>query len=160
MSYSTTLVVEGSTSSQQPIPIATPLASSSSTTTYRPIMSGARKGQSLNLKVIKANLEYRPNGKPEFSHTGQTFIDLCESTANVHYITNVIQRKWGEDYVLVTADGLRIDDSSGTQGTISVIFYYNINYTQVYPFYCSVCITLFRAQLIFPSGFKFGSGKI
>ena len=37
------------------------------------------------------------------------------------YITSVVQRRCGSDYVLVTADGLVIEDSSGTQGYVSVV---------------------------------------
>ena len=120
------LVVEGSAQSRQTqssTPIATPMPSTSSSgTTYRPIFSSSRKGQSLNLKVIQANLTRVSNGKVEFTHTGQTFIDLSESTANVHYITSVVQTKWGHDYVLVTSDGLRIEDSSGTQGMYNLLY--------------------------------------
>ena len=55
-----------------------------------------------------------------FDKVGQAFIDVTESTANVLYITSVVQRKWGKGYKLVTGDGLTIDDSSGTQGIIYI----------------------------------------
>lgn len=32
------------------------------------------------------------------------------------YVTNAIQNKWGQDHVLVTGDGLPIEDYSGTKG--------------------------------------------
>jgi len=51
------------------------------------------------------------------SSTGQAFIDVTDSTANAHCITNVVQKRWGTDFQLVTADGLQLEDSSGTQGT-------------------------------------------
>lgn len=114
-------MVEGSVQSRpapSPTLIATPTPSTSSSgaTSYRPIFSASMKGQTLNLKVIQATLTRLSNGKVEFTHTGQTFIDLSEATANVHYIASVVQTKWGHDYVLVTTDGLRIEDGSGTQG--------------------------------------------
>ena len=56
------------------------------------------------------------NGKCEFANHGQTFVDVTESTSNVNYIRNAVQKRWGEEYTLVTADGLEIEDSSGTQG--------------------------------------------
>ena len=34
----------------------------------------------------------------------------------LNYIRNAVQKRWGEEYTLVTADGLEIEDSSGTQG--------------------------------------------
>ena len=55
-------------------------------------------------------------GKAEFTPQTQTFVDVTESTANVIYITTAVQRKWGSQYVLVTSDGLQIEDGSGTQG--------------------------------------------
>lgn len=57
-----------------------------------------------------------PNGKAEFSAENQIFISVSEGNANVHFIQNVVQQKWGRSYVLVTSDGLSIEDSSGTQG--------------------------------------------
>ena len=53
------------------------------------------------------------NGKCEFANHGQTFVDV---TSNVNYIRNAVQKRWGEEYTLVTADRLEIEDSSGTQG--------------------------------------------
>ena len=58
------------------------------------------------------------NGKFQFTSTSQAFIDATDSTANVHYITNVVQKRWGADFQLVTADGLQLEDSSGTQGSL------------------------------------------
>ena len=52
-------------------------------------------------------MKRQANGKFEFTSTGQAFIDVTDSTANVHYITNVVQKRWGADFQLVTADGLQ-----------------------------------------------------
>lgn len=65
------------------------------------------------INVVQANVKHLPGGECEFFHIGQTFLDVTESTANVNYI---VQRWWGSDYVLVMADGLEIEDISGTQG--------------------------------------------
>lgn len=46
------------------------------------------------------------------------FTQLCEVTTNMPYILSVVREKWGPDYVLVTADGLQIEDSDGTRGTL------------------------------------------
>ena len=43
---------------------------------------------------------------------------MTEGTANIHYITSVVQQKFGSEYTVVTGDGLRIEDSSGTQGLL------------------------------------------
>ncbi len=63
------------------------------------------------------------NKKPSFNKLGQTFIDLTEATANIHYVTSVVQQKIGSDHVVATGDGLKIEDSSGedssgTQGEL------------------------------------------
>ena len=70
----------------------------------------------MNVKVVQAHVSKSATGKLEFHRLGQAFIDVNESTANVFHITDVIQNKWGDDYVLVTGDGLQVEDSSGTQG--------------------------------------------
>jgi len=86
-------------------------------TSDRPIFGGKRgSGSSVNIKVVKASMTRLPTGKLEFAKLGQTFIDVDESTANVDHISGFIREKWGDDQVLVTADGLKIDDSSGTRG--------------------------------------------
>ena len=72
-----------------------------------------RKTQSINVKVIQASVKRLANGKLEFMAHNQTFVDVTEATANVN---SAVQRKWGLDYNLVTSDGLKLDDSSGTHG--------------------------------------------
>ena len=54
---------------------------------------------------------------------------MVESTANVEYILTLVQRRWGEDYIIVTNDGLQLEDSPATQGTVSIIvnvLFYNV----------------------------------
>lgn len=70
---------------------------------------------------MQAGFKRLNGGRPEFTPQNQTFVDLTEATANVNYVTSVIQRRWGSEYVMVTSDGLKIDDSSGTQGTCGII---------------------------------------
>ncbi len=96
----------------------TPQSSGSYTNTplHRPIFS-TKKGQSTNVKIIQAIFQ-KTLSRPEFTPANQAFITVNETTANVDYITDAIHRRWGADSVLVTGDGLRIEDSSGTQGTV------------------------------------------
>ena len=49
----------------------------------------------------------------------QTHISMDDRSANVNTVTNAVQSKWGSDYIVVTGDGLEVDDSSGTQGNVS-----------------------------------------
>ena len=73
----------------------------------RPIFS-AKKEISAKVKVVQATLRRAPSGKAEFTRENQTYVTVSEATANVDYV----QRKWGFNYVLVTSDGLKLDDSA------------------------------------------------
>ena len=61
-------------------------------------------------------------------HNSFLLVFLTEATANIYmyYISGVIQNKWGKDFVLVTGDGLKIKDSSGTQGRPTCIIFLSI----------------------------------
>ena len=61
-----------------------------------------------------------PNGKVEFERLEQTHISIDNRSANVHTVNNAIKMKWGSDFVVVTGDGLEVDDSSGTQGNVYI----------------------------------------
>ena len=84
-------------------------------------MLAMRKIQSINVKIIQAPVKQLANGKLEFMPHNQMFVDVTEvtevteATANVNYVTSAVQCKWGSDYNLVTSDGLKVDDSLGTQ---------------------------------------------
>ena len=65
-----------------------------------------KRSSSISVKVVQAEFKRLINGRLEFTPQNQTFVDLTEATASV-----------GVEYVMVTADGLKIDDSSETQAT-------------------------------------------
>ena len=96
------LVVEGSTQTARPAQVAT-----------RPFFHHS-KSQTVNVKVGASLHETTCEWK--VCEPQQTFVDVTESTSNVNYVRNAVQKRWGEEYTLVTADGLEIEDSSGTQG--------------------------------------------
>ena len=110
--------MEGSSQAARPAAqVATPMPGPSGTGTtspypYRTFIYRS-KSQTVNVKVHETTCEW----KCEFANHGQTFVDVIESTVN--YIRNAVQKRWGEEYILVTADGLEIEDSSGTQGRCS-----------------------------------------
>ena len=87
----------------------------------RPLSVVPRRVQSVNVKIVKATMKPGVNGRPEFTPVTQTFVDVTESTANTTYILNAVQRKWGAQYVIVTSDGLQIEDGSGTQGRLKTV---------------------------------------
>lgn len=89
---------------------------STSTAPASQLFTATRKTQSTNVKIVQASMKRLSGGKMDFTPQNQTFVDVTEATANLHYVSSAIERKWGPEYVLVTADGLKLDDSSGTQG--------------------------------------------
>ena len=85
----------------------------------RPMSSVTRRVQTVNVKIVKAMMKI---GKPEFTPLTQTFVDVTETRANnINYILSAVQRKWGAQYIIVTSDGLKIEDGSGTQGMLKMI---------------------------------------
>ena len=86
----------------------------------RPTFS-SKKGGLVSVKIVKASFSSKySGGKREFEKLGQTFVSVTETTANVIYVSSVIRQKWGEEYVLVTSDGLQLEDSGGTQGKYTI----------------------------------------
>ena len=71
----------------------------------------------MTVKVLQATLLFSLNGrKAVFSSHSQCFVDVSEATANVPYILSVARDEFGQNYCLVTNDGLEIRDSHGTKG--------------------------------------------
>ena len=48
-----------------------------------------------------------------------SFIEIRESTANIDFVSQEVQLLWGEDYRVVTAEGMEVKDGSGTRGKIN-----------------------------------------
>ena len=88
------------------------------------------KAQSTNVKIVQASVKRLSSGKMEFTAQNQTFVDVTETTANLHYVSSAIQRKWGPEYALVTSDGLKLDDSSGTQGMLFCDSHSKLNFVK------------------------------
>ena len=74
------------------------------------------KGSTASVKIVRAKMERSQTGKVEFFQEAQMHLDVTESTANVQYVLNEVQQRWGEEYVLVTIDGLELEDCEGTKG--------------------------------------------
>ena len=77
---------------------------------------GASKEPSMTVKIVRATMESSRTGKVEFTQEAQMHVEVTESTANVQHITREVQQQWGEQYVLVTADGFELENCEGTQG--------------------------------------------
>ena len=111
------LTVEGSAASGSSNRI---FSSSSIIGSQRPpstVVPVGNKKNSISVKIVQASVKKSASGgRPDFKPLSQAFVDITESTANVMYLSHIIKEKWGADYVLITADGMRIEDGSGTQG--------------------------------------------
>ena len=57
-------------------------------------------------------MESSHTGKIVFTQEAQMHLDIVELTANVKHILEEV----GDQYVLVTVDGLELEDCEGTQG--------------------------------------------
>ena len=60
----------------------------------RPIFS-TKKEVSVKVKVVQATLKKSPSGKMDFTHENQTYVTVTEGTANLDYVSQAIQQKWG-----------------------------------------------------------------
>ena len=78
------------------------------------------KEQRVTIKIVRASMETLPNGKVEFSSQAQMHLDISESNANIGHITKEVQERWGNEYVLVTTDGLLLEDCDATHGKLSM----------------------------------------
>lgn len=107
------LIVEGSQHSTQPTNQTTTAVACmpGPSSVSRPIFS-TKKEASVKVKVVQATIKKSPSGKMEFTSENQTYVTVSEGTANLDYVSQAIQRKWGSQYVLVTSDGLKLDDSA------------------------------------------------
>ena len=74
----------------------------------------------MNIRIIRPKMDRAQSGKIEFTQEAQMHLDVIESTANVEHIVKEVQQRWGEEYVIVTLDGLELENCEGTQGENTV----------------------------------------
>ena len=65
---------------------------------------------------MKAEMVKKSKGKPHFDTSSTYFIEVTADKANLAYMTEAIRKHWGEDYSLVTNDGMELEDSTVTRG--------------------------------------------
>ena len=65
---------------------------------------------------MQAIMDASHAGKVDFIHEAQMHLDIIEPTAKTHHVTKEVQQRWGNQYRIVTADGLELEDCEGTQG--------------------------------------------
>lgn len=85
----------------------------------RPALFGGnkRKGGAI-VKIIHAEMTHKnEKGPPSFQELGQTYINISEDTANVHYVLSKARDAFNDPCLeLVTSNGLKIMNNEGTKG--------------------------------------------
>ena len=85
-----------------------------------PFCDSMKKVPAFSQKILKATMRRGGSGrrKPEFTTTGQTCIELTDSTASVEHILHLIKEWYGKGYILVTGDGVPLEESPETHGML------------------------------------------
>ena len=74
--------------------------------------------QQCNVKIERADiLGWTAARKPVLGSIKQLFVTVTEASADIDHVMAAVQRKWGPDHTIITGNGLKVEDSSGTQGT-------------------------------------------
>ena len=56
--------------------------------------------------------------KPRFTISSTLLVDVTAEKANLTHMTSAIRQQWGEDYSIVTNDGIELEDSPVTRGNL------------------------------------------
>ncbi len=87
---------------------------------FKSVIPRSKAGSTTSVKILKAEMSTSRTGKVDFEQSAQMHIDVTETTANVCHILREVHQKWGEGYVLVTLNGLQLEDCEGTRGKFFV----------------------------------------
>jgi len=74
------------------------------------------KKSKFSCKIIFATMQKNGKAQPQFTEIKQTFVSLDEQSANVSCVTKLAKEKFGEEIIIVSGNGLPIEDESGTKG--------------------------------------------
>ena len=86
--------------------------------------TGSRRGNSsFSLELVQGRITDFSKSQPNVQKLGQTFVEMAEATANVLHVTAAAEWEFGEDHVVVTANGMEVKDCAGTQG----LKFWNVN---------------------------------
>ena len=75
-----------------------------------------RHSNKTKLKIVAAYLSYSSNGKPLFESQDALFVDIDEANANSTSLAKIVQEEFGDNYIIVSSDGLMIKDTPATRG--------------------------------------------
>ena len=162
LTYSTVLCVEGaenssnasssnaSSSNSMTTLSSVPGRQSSSSTPFQSIIPVRKYNSSArySLKVVKATISGKAGTKLIFNNLQQIYVELTDKSASVLTIKTAVQEEWGDEYTLVTSDGLEVKDSAGTTGSTCITR--NLPYNSVKSLYilCRFTILEMRQQEI------------
>jgi hypothetical protein len=93
---------------------ATPVTSSSGTRPFFHSVTSRRN--KAKIKIVRSEITYSGNGRPNFSNIDVMFIDLNEDNADVNSILALVRGEFGNNFTIVGNDGLQIKDSPATRG--------------------------------------------
>jgi hypothetical protein len=74
----------------------------------------SKSAKSTVLEITKACMSIHGK-KREFGDGVEAYISIDPSKSNVNYVSSQIKEIWGDDYVLVTADGHEVADCEATR---------------------------------------------
>lgn len=80
---------------------------------FKSVLSKKSKSR---LKIIRANLRYASNGRPQFESIDVLYVDITEANANVAFLLKLVQEEYGDNYIMLTSEGLTVKDSPATRG--------------------------------------------
>ena len=105
---------------------------------YRSVVPGQKhSGPKYSVKIIKATM-VKTGKRVTFEKGEVTYVEIQESSANIDYISREIQLLWGEEYHIVTPDGMEVKDCSGTRGKINDLIWHNLITSNNFFFCCSL----------------------
>ena len=115
--------------------------------------TGGRRGVSgtFCLKVVRARITEFINNRPNYQKLGQIFIDITEATANIFHVTAAAQWQFGDNHVIVTADGLEVKLSTGMQRILHAYWFLSICFSPTISFKCRTQVLEGELQEIFCS---------
>ena len=100
-----------------PLPGPSAGRSSSGPPFFRSVVAKRSSTPTSLIEVMKASMTTptKRGGKPSFVYTGQTYLELSDTTANVSYVSEAIRKQWGSDHTIVSTEGLEIEDCVAMQ---------------------------------------------
>ena len=114
-------IVEGSTRSATDTPRSVPF--SMSATALDSVADGpstsivaTKSNNTCMVRITRAERKVSGHGKVEFECFENIFVEVNTSTSNIAFVKSYVQKRLGENYTVVSKDGLEIFDSPTTRG--------------------------------------------